>query len=149
MVSRHRDAVDAAVRESTETVSRRRRHNAGARVRFRDYGNSEDVSLSDLRAKGDDRDAVIAQLRADLAAQPRSSEDALRDTELSALRAELASYKDAEQRASLLEETVASQAEEIRRLSEAKPPDASAVFGAEPDAAARITALILRGALKP
>ena len=69
VVSRHRDAVDAAVRESTETVSRRRRHNAGARVRFRDYGNSEDVALSDLRAKGDDRDAVIAQLRAELASQ--------------------------------------------------------------------------------
>ena len=67
-----------------------------ARVRFRDYGNSEDVALSDLRAKGDDRDAVIAQLRADLAAQPRSSEDALRDTSLASLRAELASYKDAE-----------------------------------------------------
>ena len=106
-------------------------------MRFRDYGNSEDVALADLRAKGDDRDAVIAQLRADLAAQPRSSEDALRDTELASLRAELASCKDAEQRASLLEETVASQAEEIRRLSEAKPPDASAVFGAEPDAARR------------
>ena len=108
-----------------------------ARVRFRDYGNSEDVALSDLRAKGDDRDAVIAQLRADLAAQPRSSEDALRDTELASLRAELASYKDAERRASLLEETVASQAEEIRRLSEtAQPADASAVFGAAPADAA-------------
>ena len=68
-----------------------------------------------------------ASLRADLAAQPRSSEDALRDTELASLRAELASYKDAEQRASLLEETVASQAEEIRRLSEAtQPADAAA-----------------------
>ena len=40
-----------------------------ARVRFRDYGNSEDVALADLRAKGDDRDAVIAQLRAELAAR--------------------------------------------------------------------------------
>ena len=43
-----------------------------ARVRFRDYGNSEDVALSDLRAKGDDRDAIIAQLRADLAAATAS-----------------------------------------------------------------------------
>ena len=94
-----------------------------ARVRFRDYGNSEDVSLSDLRAKGDDRDAIIAQLREELVARPRSSGDALRDTELASLRAELASYKDAEQRASLLEETVASQAEEIRRLSEKPAAD--------------------------
>ena len=71
--------------------------------------------------------------------------DALRDTEFASLRAELASYKDAEQRASLLEETVASQAEEIRRLSEAAggrrvrgagaaPADAAGLFGAPPPA---------------
>jgi myosin heavy subunit len=110
-------------------------------VRFRDYGNSEDVSLSDLRAKGDDRDAIIAQLRAELASQKAPDIDAerekLRETELTSLRAELASYKDAEQRASLLEETVASQAEEIRRLSEASQPadasDAASLFGAPPN----------------
>ena len=113
-----------------------------ARVRFRDYGNSEDVSLSDLRAKGDDRDAVIAQLRAELAqreSEPRHDGADLRDTELASLRAELASKNDEAARAALLEETVSSQAEEIRRLSEAAAApaaDASAVFGEAPADAA-------------
>ena len=68
---------------------------------------------------------------------PGPSGDALRDTELASLRAELASYKDAEQRASLLEETVASQAggdPSVER--EATAADASAVFGAAPADAA-------------
>ena len=89
-------------------------------------------TLCDLRAKGD----------ADLAAQlPRSSEGRALRHGARFFRAELASYKDAERRASrsLLEETVASQAEEIRRLSEAAAApaaDASAVFGAAPADAA-------------
>ena len=72
--------------------------------------------MADLRAKGDDRYAVIAQLRA----EPRRNRGlGRRHVHGASHQAELASYKDAEQRAALLEETVASQAEEIRRLSEA------------------------------
>ena len=43
-----------------------------ARVRFRDYGNSEDVALADLRAKGDDRDASRAMRRCAAHGAPRT-----------------------------------------------------------------------------
>ena len=110
---------------------------AGCQVRFRDYGNSEEVPLQYLKARDgagaatgvDERDAVIASLQQELAQRAPSDGE-----ELATLRAELAVAGDAKARASFLEETVAGQADEIRRLSEAR--DAPAAFGAAPQDAA-------------